>query len=231
MRKFVFILAVLVILSVLAKSAYHYARPDLPAKRILVDREGREYDVTIVGKWEDTLTVEPDAAPDAPFDLSIKSLSLNDRAYVSLLPQKEPSPIRLPLTRTITSPDGKQMKVVIVGRGKDHVTIKRDSDQVQFDIPFEKLGVGDQNFLSRIPLESSAASGNSPPPESSYVANRRKRIEELKEREALFKKEISSGALSQLIHQNRVEQLASTQKEIKSLEVAIETYLYRNQGK
>jgi len=137
-----------------------------------------------------------------------------------------------PTERVITNEEGERLDVVIQGKVNDRLVIDRVSDERRFEIPVHKLSLTDRIFALRLPERIPPPPPEpepepEPKPTDPYIVNRLERIEELKERRDLIRKEIASRTLDEILHQRRTEQLAATEKEIRELELAIETYKYR----
>jgi hypothetical protein len=67
---------------------FSLARPSLPLKRFLTDREGKTYDIVVVGKEAGGLVVEPEGIPN-PLEIPIQSLELKDWLFAHWLPRSE----------------------------------------------------------------------------------------------------------------------------------------------
>jgi hypothetical protein len=210
-----------------AALVFQFARPAFPLTRVLTDRDGSTYDVVIVGKEAETLVVEPEGTPD-PFEIPIQSLKFSDWIFAQWLPDEKPPPVRdLPVHRTITSSDGKSLKVRIVGKQPNVLIVERVSDNVRFEIPLERLSEADKRFFNRLRNE---VLPKTTPDEPDYVTKRRILILDLTERAELYKKEIASQTLSSNLHEKRIQDLANVEKEIRELEVAIENFKFRNRS-
>ncbi len=135
-----------------------------------------------------------------------------------------------PSERLIVNKEGKELSVVIVGKLRDTLIIERKSDSQRFQIPVHSLSLKDRFFVSRLPERAAPEIPKVQPiePEDQYVTNRLRAIEELKKKAELYGKEIGSGTLNDLLQRSRIEELDGVNKEIRSLEVAIETYKFRN---
>jgi len=141
-----------------------------------------------------------------------------------------------PLARTITNQEGKELEVIILGKTKDDLYVERTSDHESFKIPINTLVVKDRFFSMRLKphIPPPPPPPEEPPPKEiadPYIKNRLQVIDELQERKAIIEREINSRTLSELLHQNRIEQQAKVDKEIRALQLAIETYKYRNRVK
>jgi hypothetical protein len=206
-----------------AALVYQFARPAFPVTRILTDRDGTTYDVVIVGKEAGDLVVEPEGTPD-PFEIPIQSLKFLDWVFAQWLPDEKPPPVRdLPVHRTITSSDGKSLKVRVVGKQANTLIVERVSDNVRFEIPLERLSEADKRFFNRLRNEVTSD-------KSDYVTKRTALILELRERAELYRKEIASQTLSRNLHEKRILDLASVEKEIRTLEMSIENFKFRNRS-
>lgn len=138
---------------------------------------------------------------------------------------------KFPAMRAIVNQEGKELKAVVLGKWEGYLTVERIADGQRFDLPIKGLSLSDQVYAFRLREEKAPpppAPKPSAKPEEPYIASRRKAIEDLKERAKIYTVEINSGTLSDLLHQARIEQLAKVKMEIKNLEVAIETYKFRN---
>ena len=138
-----------------------------------------------------------------------------------------------PSERLIVNKEGKELSVVIVGKLRDTLIIERKSDSQRFQIPVHSLSLKDRFFVLRLPERAAPEIPKVQPievkePEDQYVTNRLLAIEGLKKKAELYEKEIGSGTLNDLLQRSRIEELEGVNKEIRSLEVAIETYKFRN---
>lgn len=229
------LLTILVLLAIVllgvAVIAFEFARPEIPVQRLLTDRQGKEHDVTIVGKENGALLVETRLASDSS-EIPIHSLILNDRLFALwLADQPAPQITDLPVNRTITSSEGKALEVRIIGKEKDFITVERISDNARFEIPFSRLSEPDRRFIDRIHRSKAPKAPEPPaPPEADYIATRRALIEELESKADLYRKEIKSKTLSKNIHEKRLLDLQEIRAEIRSLEVAIENYKFSSKA-
>lgn len=132
-----------------------------------------------------------------------------------------------PVERAIVNQEGKELKAVVLGKWEGYLTVERMADGQRFDLPIKGMSLSDQIYAFRL-REEKVPPPPAPKLEDPYIASRLKAIEDLKERAEIYEVEINSGTLSDLLHQARVEQLAKVKVEIKNLEVAIETYKFRN---
>lgn len=215
---------VLLIVLVLSAFAFHFSRPAFPVKRLIKDRQGKHYDVLVVGKEKGFLVVEPENAPD-PFEIPIQSLQLSDWAFAHWLPEQPPPPVKeFPILRTITNSDGKSLKVRIIGKSEKELMFERVSDNMYFEIPIERLSEADQRFANRLRNEVTSTPVAK---ETDYTLIRLKQIEELKERKELYEKEINSQTLSKNLHEKRLQDVANLDLEIRKLEIAIENYRFQ----
>ena len=131
-----------------------------------------------------------------------------------------------PLERTIVNQDGKSLEATILGKKDGILTIERSSDGARFEIPTSTLSLNDRLLAFRLP-EKVAPAPPLPAPEDSYIENRKRRINELKAKAEVMKKEIASQTLNTLLQRSRTDELAAVEKEIRTHEVALETYRYR----
>lgn len=136
-----------------------------------------------------------------------------------------------PVTRTIVNTEGKALDVIILGKLRGHLSLERISDGGRFEVPVDSLVIKDRVYAWRLPELSAPPQAPEPEPETLYIANRRRAIDDLNKKAAIFEAEIRSGTLSELLQRRRTEQLAALRKEIKTLEVAIGTYNYRVRSK
>lgn len=202
---------------------FSFVRPSFPVKRFLTDREGKTYDIVVVGKEAGRLVVEPEGIPN-PLEIPIQSLKFKDWLFAHWLPDQKPPPIHeLPIDRTIMSSDGRALKARIIGKKRDALVVERTSDNMRFEIALMDLSEPDKRFASRIRIEEAT--------EPDYVERRWALIGELKERAELYRKEIDSQTLTKNVHDKRVQDLAAVEKEIRELEVAIENYKFRTRSK
>jgi|APTNR8051073442_1049403.scaffolds.fasta_scaffold18828_3 hypothetical protein len=217
-----------VILIGFAAVILQFTRPELPTQRVLTDRNGKSHDVAIIGKEMGALVVQAKLTSSS-YEIPIHSLELADRLYAHWLPQETPPQIRdLPVNRILTSTDGKTLEARVIGKTAKAVTVERLSDDSRFEIPLDRLSLADQRFLNRLRKIEAPEVPKLPPPDPGYIANRKAKIEELKERARLYEREIKSRTLSTNLHDKRKEDLIAVREEIRSLEVAIEAYQFNN---
>jgi rRNA maturation endonuclease Nob1 len=136
----------------------------------------------------------------------------------------------LPVHRTITSSDGKSLKVRVVGKQANTLIVERVSDNVRFEIPLERLSEADKRFFNRLRNEVTSDESDYVTKESDYVTKRTALILELRERAELYRKEIASQTLSRNLHEKRILDLESVEKEIRTLEMSIENFKFRNRS-
>lgn len=212
-----------------AAITFQAAKPELPTQRILTDRDGNSHDVMIIGKEMGALVVQTKLTSSS-FELPIHSLKMVDKLYAYWLPEQAPPQVReLPVNRILTSTDGKTLEVRILGKSADSVTVERLSDDARFEIPLDRLSQADTRFVNRLrKMDAPDAKNPQPAPDPGYIANRKAKIDELKERARLYEREIKSKTLSTNLHEKRKEDLVAVKEEIRSLEVAIETYQFNN---
>jgi hypothetical protein len=137
-----------------------------------------------------------------------------------------------PVARVIVNQDGKELEANILGKWEGYLTVERSINGQRFDLPIQTLSLSDKAYAFRLREEKAPL----PPPtrekaDAPYIASRLEAIKELKQREDVYQIEIQSGTLSDLLQNRRAEELQSVQKEIKNLEVAIETYKFRSRAK
>ncbi len=208
--------------------ALQFTRPELPTQRVLTDRHGKSHDVSIIGKEMGALVVQA-TLTSSSYEIPIHSLELADRLYAHWLPQETPPQIRdLPVNRILTSTDGKTLEARVIGKTATAVTVERLSDDSRFEIPLDRLSLPDQRFLNRLRKTDAPEAAKVTPKDPGYIANRKAKIDELKERARLYEREIKSKTLSTNLHEKRKEDLSAIKEEIRSLEVAIESYEFNN---
>lgn len=135
-----------------------------------------------------------------------------------------------PVVRLLVNQEGKKLLAKIIGKWEGYLIVERSADGKQLEVPINTLCLNDKIYAFRL------REGQPPPVaqinvEDAYISSRRKAIKDLETRAEVYKREIRSLTLNDLLHQARVEQLAKVQLEIKNLEVAIETYKFRNRTK
>ncbi len=136
-----------------------------------------------------------------------------------------------PVSRVITNSEGKELNVLIHGKLGETLTIERVSDGSRYTIPVRSLSFKDRIFVMRL-LDQRAPGLPAPPPEPAkpevpFIARRLESIEELKRKVKLYKAEIQSRDPKDSIYNLRREQIAAIEREIKSIEMTIETYKYQ----
>jgi hypothetical protein len=99
---------------------------------------------------------------------------------------------------------------------------------MRFEIALMDLSEPDKRFASRIRIEEAP---EVKPEDPHYIKTRRALIVDLKERSELYRKEIDSQTLTKSIHKKRIQDLMAVEKEIRALELAIETYKNRTRSK
>lgn len=134
----------------------------------------------------------------------------------------------LPLDRTITNTQGKSLEVTIQGKDSVNLQVDRRADGERFEIPIQSLVWKDRIVAMRLPNQAA------PPreaivekPKDPYIASREKELGRLREKKELFTKELESNSLGQMLARKRRDDLLAVEKEIRELEVDIETYQYR----
>jgi hypothetical protein len=134
-----------------------------------------------------------------------------------------------PVQRTITNKDGRELVASIEGRAGDIIFVDRISDRERFEIDINSLTAKDRLFCLR--LRERPAPAPEPevvvPTEDPYIEVRKQTIKDLRERSAMYEKEIRSGSLPLALDTRRREQMGQIDMEIKELESDIETYKYR----
>lgn len=135
-----------------------------------------------------------------------------------------------PVDREIVSKDGRKLAATILGKENDVITVERFSDRARFQIPSRNLAWTDQFFVFRLREEAPP-----PPPKTknkdAYIENRERLIDQLRKKADLYRREIASNTLTDLLHTNRQTQLLEIEKEIRALQVAIDNYQYRTKQK
>lgn len=134
----------------------------------------------------------------------------------------------LPLDRTLTNTQGKSLEVRIQGKDSVNLQVDRRADGERFEIPIQSLVWKDRIVAMRLPNQAA------PPreaivekPKDPYIASREKELGRLREKKELFTKELESNSLGQMLARKRRDDLLAVEKEIRELEVDIETYQYR----
>ena len=135
----------------------------------------------------------------------------------------------LPLDRTITNrTNGDGVEVTIQGKDPVNLQVDRRADGERFEIPIQSLGWKDRIVAMRLPNQAA------PPreaivekPKDPYIASREKELGRFREKKELFTKELESNSLGQMLARKRRYDLLAVEKEIRELEVDIETYQYR----
>lgn len=137
-----------------------------------------------------------------------------------------------PVSREITNRDGKSIEVLIQGRVGDTLHFDRVPGGDRFHYRVDQLSWKDRILAFRLDQQAPPVVKKAEEPRKKetdpYIVNRLKRIRELQEKEKVITTEVSSLTLSELLQTRREEELASIVDEIKKLEVAIETYKWRN---
>jgi len=114
-----------------------------------------------------------------------------------------------------------------VGRLGDTLYFNRTSDGRRYELPLSQLSRVDRWLAFRYPED--------PPPQvpkpretDPYITNRLERIRELREKHEVIASEINSRTLSDLLQAKREIELQEIENEIAEMEVAIESYKWRN---
>lgn len=162
--------------------------------------------------------------------LALLSLALAGGVIVFFLSRS----VEFPLVRTLVSEDGRRLEGSILGKTSRILTVERLSDGTRFDIPIETLSLKDRILalrLPNVPAPPPPREEAPPPPKDPYVVDRERLIAELTDRVTAYRSEIKSGSLSDILHRNRVRQLAEVESEIVELRNAIEAHRYRTKSK
>ncbi|MCG8603197.1 MAG: hypothetical protein MI807_23840 [Verrucomicrobiales bacterium] len=128
-----------------------------------------------------------------------------------------------PVMRTIRSSEGKKLNAELNGKFNDTIYFKSPPGGKQFEYPISKLSLKDRILTMRLREKVPVT-----PKEDNYISNRRKVIAELKTKASVWLREISSNTLPDLLQKRREEEYNELLEEIRKLEVAIETYKWRN---
>jgi len=126
-----------------------------------------------------------------------------------------------PVSRILTNSEGKELEVLIQGKSKEKLTIDRVSDGSRYDIPIRSLCFKDRLFVML--LSEQEEPGKLDP----YIARRLASIEELRRKSKLYESGMRSRDRKDTLYNMREEQLAALEREIKALEMSIETYKYQ----
>lgn len=133
-----------------------------------------------------------------------------------------------PISREITSKEGKQLEVTIVGREGNILHFDRRSDQRRFALSVENLSWTDRFWALRYPQQEPPKAIEKEEEETDqYILVRRNRIKELEQKISLYSQELNSGTLSSILQRQRFEQIQEMNEEIQALRVGIETYKWR----
>lgn len=133
-----------------------------------------------------------------------------------------------PVSRVITNSEGKDLDVLIQGKSGETLTIDRVSDGTRYTIPVRSLSFMDRIFVMRLSDQEAPGLPKEPgKPEDPYIERRLASIEELRRKSILYKSEMQSRDRKDTLYNLRKEQLAALEREIKALEMSIETYKYQ----
>ena len=134
-----------------------------------------------------------------------------------------------PFQRSIKNTEGKKVEALITGKIADTVYFTRLPDREEFTLTLDKLAYRDRFRLWILEEQAPPPKPAPVPPEFSdnYIENREEKIAELNKKLDIMKYEYKSGTLNPIMKENYKKRLANIEHEIKTLDVAIETYLYR----
>ena len=129
---------------------------------------------------------------------------------------------------------GKSLEVTIQGKDPVNLQVERRSDGERFEIPIQSLAWKDRLVVMRLPNQSPPprpVTGASEAPADPYIASREKELKRMREKRDFFVNELKSNTLGEMLARKRNEDLLALQKDIRELEVAIETRRKQQTGK
>ncbi len=134
-----------------------------------------------------------------------------------------------PIRRVIKNTDGKSLDAVIIGKIADTVYFTRMPDREDFSLTLDKLSFRDRALLTILKEQPPPQKPDpiSPDFSDNYIKNREKEIVELTKKLEVMKLELNSRTLSQMMENEYARRIGVFEKDIRELEVAIETYRYR----
>ncbi|MFK5921177.1 MAG: hypothetical protein QM496_03300 [Verrucomicrobiota bacterium] len=112
--------------------------------------------------------------------------------YSDVEPVEQSSVLALPIERTITGKDGRELDVTIIKRTTTHIAIVRKRDQKAFTLALEKLSDADREFVKTLPVSEKLVKSN----EDIREEGRKKALRELEEKVRELEKELFTGALN-----------------------------------
>ncbi len=131
-----------------------------------------------------------------------------------------------PIRRVIKNTEGVPVDVVIIGKITDTIYFTRMPDRKNFELTLDKLAFRDRVLLTF--LKDQAPPATTPDRFSdNYVKNRLQKIEQLKKKEKIMVYELESATLNPIMEKDYQRRIDVIRKDIRTLEVAIETYRYR----
>lgn len=138
----------------------------------------------------------------------------------------------LPIRRVIQNTEGKSIDAVINGKINDTVYFIRMPDREEFSLTLDKLSFRDRVLLTILkeqapPPPPSKADPIPPEFSDNYIKNREKKIIELQSKLEVMNLELNSRTLGEMMENAYARRIAVHEREIRELEVAIETYRYR----
>lgn len=205
-------------------------RVEYPALKKLELENSEILNVTVFGRNDDTLIVAGRMSGNR-FELPIEDLSKKGKLFSSRFPKNSILPVTPEIYEfraKIFDTKNRELDAMILGREGEKLILRRETDDRIFEVPFSSMSLEDRLFAHSIREGRLPPRDKPTPPETDpYIISRLEKIKELEAKQEIMKREISSNTLSDLIQENRRIELLSLEKELRSLNVAIDTYRWR----
>ena len=155
-----------------------------------------------------------------PFILLVL-LSVGGGAHYYFFVTKE----EYPIVKEIENLDGKIIEAKLIGKSGGFLFIESPPDGKHFEIPTYKLSLKDRILCRRLreKIPESLEIPEEKEAEDPYITLRKAKISEIQERIRVTKSEIESNSLSETLRSKRITEIKEYEKDIRELEVAIET--------
>lgn len=125
-------------------------RVDLPTNVTLTTKTGEQISGNLIGCNRESLTVE-DLDTLQRVSIDKNDLAMPDSLLAWRYRYASPPPLNYPITKTITSADGRSFEGKIIGKSGGVISVIRQSDKSSFLIPISNLSEEDIEFVSRLP--------------------------------------------------------------------------------
>ena len=134
-----------------------------------------------------------------------------------------------PIRRVIKNTEGKPLDALIKGKIADTVYFTRMPDREEFSLTLDKLSFRDRVLITI--LKDQAPPKKAEPVSAeysdSYIENREKEIGALRKKLEVMQLEFQSRTLDRIMENEYTRRITAIKKDIRELEVAIETRRYR----